>query len=96
MLINLFKVAHLASGNKNTSFHVFLNIRQNISQFMFANVMDKTIAFCYLTIIYLISDNLFFFPVLFFLLDFLSHGIVVRNKINICEGLALASVKHGS
>ena len=94
VLINLPKDAQLISGNKSTSFLVFVNIWQNILQFIFAKVIDKIIALCYLTIIYLISDNSLF-PVLFsYWICYLSHRSVVRNKVNICEGLASVKCDH--
>lgn len=54
MLISLPKETQLISGSKNTSFVVFLSIWQDMSQFIFAKVMDKIIALCYLFIYFLL------------------------------------------
>lgn len=72
---------------------MLINLPKDAQLFIFAKVMDKIIALCYLTVIFLISDNSFF-PVLFsYWISYLSRRNVVRSKVTVCEGLA--SVKCG-
>ena len=84
MLINLPKDALLISSNKNTGFYVFLDIGQNILQFIFAKVVGKIMALCCLTFIYFLSDKTtnFFIPV-FFLAGLVTYfmGLLWRIKL---------------
>lgn len=90
MLINLPEDAQLITGTNSTSFHVFLNIRQNILQFVFAKVMGKMIALCCLTIIYLISGN--YISLFLFFKFFFTTGLVTYLK-GLLWGIKLIHVK---